>query len=248
MTAGNAPTVLILGARSDLARPLARIYAQDGYDVVLAARNADELAADAGDLRIRSGRAAKVREFDVLDTNSHGPFVGSFDALPDTVISLIGLMSSQADAQANFSAAELMIRSNYVGLVSVLGEFANGMEKRGSGTIIGVSSVAGDRGRATNYIYGSAKAGFSAFLSGLRNRLFRTGVTVITIKPGFIRTRMTEGMDLPGVLTAGPEEIAHAIRRAHKNKRLVVYHRPIWRLIMLIICALPERMFVRMKV
>ena len=105
-----------------------------------------------------------------------------------------------------------MIKTNYVGLVSVLGKFANRMEQRGSGTIIGVSSVAGDRGRATNYIYGSAKAGFTAFLSGLRNRLFKAGVMVITIKPGFIRTRMTEGMDLPAILTAGPDEIARAIR------------------------------------
>jgi short-subunit dehydrogenase len=247
MTAAKTPSVLILGAHSDIARPLANIYAQDGYEVLLAARSTEGLQATAGDISIRSGRAAKIREFDVLDTNSHGLFVGSFDELPDTVISLIGLMSSQADAQADFSAAELMIRSNYVGMVSVLGEFANRMEKRGSGTIIGVSSVAGDRGRATNYIYGSAKAGFSAFMSGLRNRLFRKGVMVITIKPGFIRTRMTEGLDLPGILTAGPEEIARAIRGAQKNKRLVVYHRPIWRLISQIIRALPERVFARMK-
>ena len=144
----------------------------------------------------------KVREFDVLDTNTHSHFVGSFEDLPDTVISLIGLMSPQIGAQADFAAADVMIRSNYLGLVSILGEIANRMEQRRSGTIIGISSVAGDRGRATNYIYGSAKAGFSAFLSGLRNRLFRTGVAVITIKPGFIRTRMTEGLKLPEILTA----------------------------------------------
>ncbi len=248
MIATKAPSVLILGAHSDIARPLARIYAQDGYDVVLAARNADKLAADAGDVRIRFGRDVEVREFDVLDTNAHSSFVGNFEELPDTVISLIGLMSSQTDAQTDFATADLMIRSNYLGLVSILGEIANRMEQRGSGTIIGVSSVAGDRGRATNYIYGSAKAGFSAFLSGLRNRLFRKGVAVITIKPGFIRTRMTEGLNLPEILTAAPDEFARAIRRAHKNNRLVVYHRPIWRLMMLMICALPERVFARMKI
>jgi hypothetical protein len=121
------------------------------------------------------------------------------------------------------------------------------MEQRGSGTIIGVSSVAGDRGRATNYIYGSAKAGFTAFLSGLRNRLFKKNVLVITIKPGFIRTRMTEGLDLSNALTALPDEMALAIRQAHKKKKLVVYHRPIWRLIMLIICSLPDRIFIRTK-
>jgi hypothetical protein len=156
-------------------------------------------------------------------------------------------MTPQEEAQTDFAAAKLMIQSNYLGLVSILGEVANRMEQRGSGTIIGVSSVAGDRGRATNYIYGSAKAGFTAFLSGLRNRLFKKNVMVITIKPGFIRTRMTEGLDLPNALTALPDEMALAIRQAHKKKKLVVYHRQIWRLIMLIICSLPERIFIRTK-
>lgn len=247
MNSGKAPSVLILGARSDIARPLGRIYAQDGYDVTLAARNVNTLTADAEDIRIRSGRNIKVREFDVLNTESHGRFIDSLEELPDTVISLIGLMTPQADAQADFSAADLMIRSNYLGLVSILGEFANRMEQRGSGTIIGVSSVAGDRGRASNYIYGSAKAGFTTFLSGLRNRLFRKGVGVITIKPGFIRTRMTESLDLPARLTAEPVDIALAIRRAHKKQRLVVYYRPIWRLIMLVIRNIPERIFLRTK-
>jgi short-subunit dehydrogenase len=247
MSSGPAGSVLILGARSDIARPLARIYAGEGYDVVLAARGAGNLAADAGDIRIRSGKTIETVEFDVLDTARHGQFVDHLKNLPDTVVSLIGLMTPQDDAQADFGAADLMMRTNYLGLVSILGEFANRMEQRGSGTIIGVSSVAGERGRATNYIYGSAKAGFTAFLSGLRNRLFSKGVTVITIKPGFIRTRMTEGMTLPGPLTADPADVAKAIYRAHNKRRQVAYYRPIWRLVMLIIRSIPERIFVRLK-
>jgi len=247
MNPATTPSVLILGARSDIARPLARLYAQDGYDVILAARHAASLAADADDIRVRSGRNVTVCDFDVLDTAAHRPFVDALGALPDTVISLAGLMTPQAQAQNDFAAAEAMMRTNYVGLVSILGEIANRMEQRGSGTIIGVSSVAGDRGRATNYIYGSAKAGFTAFLSGLRNRLYGKGVTVITVKPGFIRTRMTEGMELPGALTAAPDEIARAIRAAHRKKRLVVFHRPIWRFIMFVITAIPERIFARLK-
>lgn len=248
MSIGKAPSILILGGRSDIARPLARIYAQDGYDVILATRNAEKLAGDASDVVIRCGHNVQVREFDVLDTAAHRHFVSSIEELPDTVVSLIGLMTSQTTAQTDFAAADLMICSNYLGLVSIFGEIANRMEQRGSGTIIGVSSVAGDRGRASNYIYGSAKAGFSTFLSGLRNRLFSKGVMVITVKPGFIRTRMTEGLHLPAILTAEPQEIARAIRRAQKHNRLVVYHRPIWGLIMLIICALPERIFARTKI
>lgn len=241
-------SVLILGAHSDIAPPLARLFAQDGYKVILAARNVERLQTLAADLRIRSDQSVDIYEFDVLDTDGHPAFVERLGELPDSVIALVGLMTPNHEAQLNFQAADLMIRSNYLGLVSILGEFANRMEQRGSGTIIGVSSVAGDRGRASNYIYGSAKAGFTAFLSGLRNRLFRKGVTVITVKPGFVHTRMTEGMNLPGILTAEPDELASAIRKAHKNKRMVVYHRPIWRLIMLIIRSMPERIFARTKI
>jgi decaprenylphospho-beta-D-erythro-pentofuranosid-2-ulose 2-reductase len=240
-------SVLILGARSDIGRPLARLYAEDEYHVILAARHADRLESDAVDLRVRSKQRIELREFDVLDTGGHRSFLDGLGLLPDTVISLIGLMTPQGEAQIDFAAADRMIRSNYLGLVSILGEIANRMEQRGSGTIIGVSSVAGDRGRATNYIYGSAKAGFTAFLSGLRNRLIGKGVMVITIKPGFVRTRMTEGLNLPAILTAAPDELARAIRRAHQKKRLVIYHRPVWRLIMLIIRLLPERIFARTK-
>ncbi len=191
--------------------------------------------------------SSRVSAIDLRDTKSHRAFVNGLKELPDTGISLVGLMTPQNEAEADFEAAELMIRSNYVGLVSILGEIANRMEARGSGTIIGVSSVAGERGRSTNYIYGSAKAGFTAFLSGLRNRLQKRGVLVLTVKPGFVRTRMTEGLTLPSWLTAAPEELAHAIRRAHRRRKIVIYYRPVWRLIMFLIRCIPERLFARMK-
>lgn len=243
----GASRVLILGARSDIARPLARLYGQDGCAVILAARNVNSLEADAADLRIRSANEVKLEEFDVLATEGHGSFLDRLGDLPDTVISLVGLMTPQPEAETNFAAADAMIRTNYLGLVSILGEVANRMERRGSGTIIGVSSVAGDRGRAKNYLYGSAKAGFTAFLSGLRARLVAKGVRVMTVNPGFVRTRMTEGLDLPAMLTADADELARAIFAADKKKRLVVYYRPVWRLVMLIIRCLPERIFVRLK-
>ena len=118
---------------------------------------------------------------------------------------------------------------------------------RGSGTIVGISSVAGDRGRASNYLYGSAKAGLSAYLSGLRNRLHAAGVRVITVKPGFTRTRMTEGMKLPPALTAEPGEVARAILKAESGKADVIYVRPVWRLVMAIITAIPEPAFKKLK-
>jgi short-subunit dehydrogenase len=121
------------------------------------------------------------------------------------------------------------------------------MERRGSGTIIGISSVAGERGRASNYVYGAAKAGFTAFLSGLRNRLAAKGVRVITVKPGFVATRMTEGMKLPPRLTAQPEEVAAAILAATSRRFDVTYVRPIWWLIMAIIRLIPEPVFKKLK-
>ena len=138
------------------------------------------------------------------------------------------------------------MRTNYEGPALLLGGFAEAFVKRNSGTIIGVSSVAGDRGRASNYIYGSAKAGFTAFLSGLRNRLARTKVHVVTVKPGFVDTRMTAGMKLPRALTAKPEEVAATIFRANQKKANVVYVRRIWLVIMSIIISLPEWIFKRM--
>ena len=167
--------------------------------------------------------------------------------MPDTVICVAGLMTAQDQAERDFGAAELMMRTNYLGPVSILGEAANRMEARGSGTIIGISSVAGERGRASNYIYGSSKAGLTAFLSGLRNRLARKGVHVITIKPGFVATRMTEGMKLPAALTAQPAEVAAAILRAAQRGKDVVYTRPIWRLILWVISLLPEPVFKRTR-
>ena len=112
----------------------------------------------------------------------------------------------------------------------------------------GISSVAGERGRATNYIYGAAKAGFTAYLSGLRNRLAKTGVHVVTVLPGFVATKMTEGMDLPLRLTAQPGEVADAIVRAVERKTDVVYVRPIWRLVMFVIRSIPEFIFKRMRI
>ena len=124
---------------------------------------------------------------------------------------------------------------------------AERFEERGSGTLVGISSVAGERGRAANYFYGSAKAGFTAFLSGLRNRCAASGVHVVTVKPGFVRTRMTEAMQLPALLTATPEEVAVAVDRAVRRRRDVVYVRRIWRFISLVLRTVPEPLFKRMR-
>ena len=240
-------TTLILGAASDIGRAIAHDYARAGALIILAARDAQRLEADAVDLRLRYGVEVRVAEFDVLDSGRNGAFLDSLGALPDTVICVIGLMTRQEECEASPAAAELVMRTNYIGCSLILGEIGNRMAARGAGCIIGVSSVAGERGRAKNYIYGSAKAGFTAFLSGLRARLAHKGVTVITVVPGFVDTRMTQGMDLPKRLTAQPEEVARVIHRAQLRGRHVVYVRSIWRWIMAVIRALPEAIFMRTK-
>ncbi|SEW47552.1 Short-chain dehydrogenase [Chryseobacterium wanjuense] len=142
---------------------------------------------------------------------------------------------------------EKIIDINYSKLVPVMNYFAQKFESRRSGTIIGLSSVAGDRGRQSNFIYGSAKAAFTAYLSGLRNYLFDKKVHVMTVKPGFMATKMTEGLPLNPKLTATPKQAADCIFKAYKKQKNVAYVLPIWGIIMLIIRNIPEFIFKKLK-
>ncbi|MCA1549203.1 decaprenylphospho-beta-D-erythro-pentofuranosid-2-ulose 2-reductase [Bradyrhizobium yuanmingense] len=240
-------SVLVLGGSSDIGRATARAFAKAGYDVGLAGRDVGALEPDAADLRARYDVEVGVHTFDVLDTASFEGFVGGLPALPDVVISIVGLLGVQQQAESDLAQATAIMRSNYEGPALILGLFAEKFLGRGSGTLVGVSSVAGDRGRASNYVYGSAKAGFSAFLSGLRARASRGGVHVVTVKPGFVRTRMTEGMKLIGPLTVEAPVVGAAILRAVESKTDIVYVSGRWRLVMLIIKTLPEAVFKKLK-
>jgi short-subunit dehydrogenase len=226
-----------------MARAVARGFAAKGCAIQLAARDPAALEADRADLETRYGVAVSLHPFDALDVEGHEAFVAGLPELPQVAISAIGLMGEQDENAADMTRAALVMRSNFEGPATILGALANAMEARGSGTLVGISSVAGERGRASNYIYGSAKAGFTAYLSGLRNRLARKGVHVVTVLPGFVATKMTEGMDLPARLVAQPEEVATAIVAAVERGQEVIYVRRIWRLIMAIIRAIPETIF-----
>ena len=240
--------VLILGARSDIAMAVAHRFAKAGYDIQLAARNSESLGTDKSDIELRYEVAVTLHDFDALDIGSHERFADALPHLPDVAVCAVGFMGQQPENERDLQAAAQVMRSNFEGPASIIGVLANRFEQRGSGTLVGISSIAGERGRATNYVYGSAKAGFTAFLSGLRNRLAKCGVHVVTVMPGFVATQMTEGMDLPAKLTAEPNEVADAIARAVERKKDVIYVRPIWRLVMLIIRNIPERVFKRMKI
>ncbi|MEL7105727.1 MAG: SDR family oxidoreductase [Pseudomonadota bacterium] len=241
------PPVLILGARSDIGKAAAHAFAALGHPIQLAARRVETLETDRSDIAVRHNVEVSLHEFDALDTASHAGFVDALPALPDTAICVVGLMGEQSENERDLDLAAQVMRSNYEGPASILSVLANRFEERGHGTLVGISSVAGLRGRATNYVYGSAKAGFTAFLSGLRNRLAKTGVHVVTVLPGFVATQMTEGLDLPEKLTAQPSEVGEAIAAAVQKKRNIVYVRRIWQLVMLIIRNIPEPIFKKLK-
>lgn len=255
-------TALVVGATSDIGRALARRLADLGYALQLAAREAEQAEREARDLRVRAempNRGTRaggplrekivvtVHRCDVLDVDGGLSLLDELDPLPDVAVCVVGLLGDQAESLRDPAAAQRVMRTNYIGPALLLGALAERFEQRGSGVLVGVSSVAGERGRATNYVYGSAKAGFTAFLSGLRSRLADSGVHVVTVKPGFVRTRMTDGMALPAWLTATPAEVASAVVEAIQRRREVVYVRRVWCPIMFAIRALPERFFKRMK-
>ena len=240
--------VLIIGAKSDIAKATAREYAKHGYDLYLAGRNINELQEFANDITIRTGQTVKLVELDILNYESHSTIYYQLEQKPLGVISAVGYLGDQEKAQSDFREAKKIIDTNYTGVVSLLDIIADDFQQRKSGFIVGISSVAGDRGRKSNYIYGSSKAALTAYLSGLRNRLHDAQVKVVTVKPGFVATKMTAGMDLPKMLTAQPEAVAKDIFKAQQKGKSVVYSKWIWRWMMLIICHIPECQFKKMSI
>jgi decaprenylphospho-beta-D-erythro-pentofuranosid-2-ulose 2-reductase len=239
--------VLIIGAKSDIAKALARIYAKNGFNLYLAGRNINELENLKKDIKIRFNKNVQLKEFDIIKFDEHKNFYNNLEPKPIGTIAAAGYMTDQKECEKDFLKTLNTINVNYTGAVSILNIIANDYEKRKKGFIIGISSVAGDRGRKANYIYGSSKAAFSAYLSGLRNRLFSSNVKVLTVKPGFVNTKMTEHLDLPEKLTAQPEEVAKDIFNAWKKDKDIIYTKSIWRLIMCVIVHIPEKIFKRLS-
>ncbi|WP_419655313.1 short chain dehydrogenase/reductase [Desulfosarcina variabilis str. Montpellier] len=239
--------VLILGANSDMARATARRFASAGYNIQLASRNIEELKKESEHIRVKYRVEVQEFFFDALNFDSHADFYTELKEKPSGVVVAFGILGDEKNARRDFPAAKTIIDTNYTGAVSILEIIAADFERRRWGFIVGISSVAGDRGRQSNYLYGSAKAGFSAYLGGLRHRLFAAGVSVLTVKPGFVHTKMTRDLDLPEKLTATPEEVAEKIFSGVEKKKSTVYVKPVWMLIMSIIIHLPEWIFKRTK-
>ena len=241
-------TVLILGATSAIARATAAAFAAKGNDLYLAARDKDELERTAADLQIRYGVKVNYGLFDAEAIETHEPFfqavVQEMHGISGVVLAF-GFLGDQLAAR-DFKIGANVIANNFTGAASFLSICANYFEPLQFGFIIGITSVAGDRGRQSNYVYGAAKGALSLFLQGLRNRLFSSGVRVITVKPGFVDTAMTFGM--PGLfLVASPEYVGNRIVGALNKSSDIIYLPWFWRYIMLIIKHIPEFIFKRMK-
>jgi len=240
-------TVLVLGATSDIGIAIAKKFASKKYNIQLAARKPAQLEAIQSDIKIRTGVYCTTHAFDALKYDTHAAFFESLNPKPDVTIAIFGIMDEEEDAFNDWELTERMINTNYTGAVSILNIAAKHYMSIKRGDIIGISSVAGDRGRASKLIYGSSKAAFSAYLAGLRNKCFKENVHVMTVKPGFVYTRMTENIPLPKPLTSTPAELAEVVYSGFEKKKNVIYIKWFWRYIMLIIKNIPEFQFKKMK-
>jgi len=241
--------ILIVGANSAIAVATARIFAARGDALFLVGRNAAALEAAAQDLRVRGAKEVGTEVMDANDYNAHEPMLTHAEQRLgglDTVLMAHGTLGDQKACESSVEMTLRELSTNGISVVALLTVIAARFEARRAGTIAVISSVAGDRGRQSNYVYGSAKALVSAFTSGLRQRLYRSGVAVVTIKPGFVDTPMTAAFP-KGPLWARPEQVAAGIVRGIDRSAAVVYLPGFWWLIMFIIRSVPETIFRRLK-
>lgn len=248
-TSTAPPKILVLGATSGIAEATCRIWAAQGASLFLVARNAQKLAAVAADLRTRGASYVDTAVADLDDTDQHPALLShAVNSLTGMDIAYLahGILGDQAEAEQDFNAAAQILYTNFMAPVSLLTWLANFCVQRHAGTLAVISSVAGDRGRKSNYLYGSSKAGLSAFLAGLRNRIDREGVTVLTIKPGPVKTAMTANMPKSEKF-ADADAVAESIVKAISKRKDTLYVPFQWRPIMFIIRHIPERIFKKLN-
>jgi short-subunit dehydrogenase len=248
-TDSNPRKILVLGATSGIAEATCRIWAGQGARLFLVARNAEKLAAVAADLRTRGASYVDTAVADLDNTEQHPTLlahaVNSLTGL-DVAYLTHGILGDQAKAEQDFNTAAQIIYTNFMAPVSLLTWLANFCVQRHAGTLAVISSVAGDRGRKSNYLYGSSKAGLSAFLGGLRNRVDREGVTVLSIKPGPVKTAMTASMK-GSEKFADANKVAQSIVKAIDNRQDTLYVPFQWQPIMFVIRNIPERIFKKLN-
>ena len=244
------PTAIIVGATSPIGRAVAKRLASEGHPLIVASRDHIELKKIANDIAIRHQVSVDDLPIDLEKTESHASFVQNCEkAAKDGLSSLIlcaGFMADQKDSQEQQKLRDHTTTINYTGTVSLIETFAPLFEKQGNGTIAAISSVAGDRGRFSNYIYGSSKAAINTYLSGLRCRLWHSGAHVLNVKPGFVDTKMTWGK-VDSLLIATPEKVAQDLCKGLQKQSSTIYSPFFWRYIMWVVCAIPQEVFKRLK-
>jgi len=241
--------ILVLGATSGIAEATCRIWAAQGASLFLVARNAEKLAAVAQDLKTRGASYVDTAVADLDDTDGHPQLLAhAVNSLTGMDIAYLahGVLGDQPTAEQDFNTAAHILHTNFMAPVSLLTWLSNYCVQRHSGVLAVISSVAGDRGRKSNYLYGSSKAGLSAFLGGLRNRVDREGVTVLAIKPGPTKTAMTAGMPKSETF-ADADSVAESIVKAIDSRRDVLYVPFKWQPIMFVIRNIPERIFKKLN-
>ncbi len=232
-------SVLIVGAKGDIAKEIAKIYALHGYNLILSGRKITELDDFAEELRI-SKVLVELKELDITKIDTFKDFILKLKNFPTGIIIGTGFNPTNSEACRNQDKFLEVVNVNYTGPMVFINMIKNRMKK---GFIVGISSVAGERGRKKNYIYGSAKSGFSTYLSGLRQELCSENVNVITVHPGFVKTKMTKSIKTIGFLTSNPDKVALDIFKAQQSRKDIVYSRFYWKYIMIIIRLIPESIF-----
>lgn len=240
--------MIVLGSTSEVAQAFVEKALKEGEKfekIYLITSNRDITERFVKHIEVKYFQQSEIVEIDVLKEVDYN-ILDKIDS--DFIFCATGYLGESTEGGLyDNQNTQRIIDINYSKLVPVINFFAKKMEGKRNGTIIGLSSVAGDRGRQSNFIYGSAKAAFTTYLNGLRNYLFEKKVHVMTVKPGFMATKMTEGLPLNPKLTATPEQAANCIYQAYKRKKNIVYVLPIWRLIMIIIKNIPEFIFKKLK-
>lgn len=243
-------SIFISGASSAMAQAYARRHASLGARFYLLARSADKLEVIKQDLLVRGAQSVVTQVVDMAETQNYAAIVDkAVSALGAIDIALLaqGVMYKQEDLQNNTALIRGMYQVNLLSAIELLSALANYFEQQKKGSLLVISSVAGDRGRQSNYVYGATKAALSVFTDGLRNRLHRHGVTVVTVKPGFVDTPMTQDLEKGGPLWATPEKIAEDMDKTIAKGGAVLYTPWFWRYIMLIIKHIPEFIFRKMS-
>lgn len=242
--------VLIIGATSAIATACARLWASEGSEFFLVARNGARLEVTAADLRGRGASAVSLHEMDATDVPAHSNMLQHcLEVLGQIDIALVahGTLPDQKACENDVALTLSEFANNGLSVIALLTRLANQFEAQRCGSLAIISSVAADRGRPSNYVYGSAKAAVSTFCEGLQARLFKVGVHVTTIKPGFVATPMTAGLALPGPLLAQPGQVAERIVSGIARRVPVLYTPAFWALIMWVIRAIPQPLFKRLN-